>query len=50
MKEGKVMLRHRLEINRTNVYRTKHSNWTERQEGFDEAGDPQNAMRERQVS
>ena len=45
--ERKVMLRLRLEIDLTNVYRTKHSNWTERQEGFDEAGDPHKAMRER---
>ena len=41
------MLRLRLEIDPTNVYRTKHSNWTERREGIDEAEDPYNAIRER---
>ena len=43
---GKLVLRLRLEIDPTNVYRTKHSNWTERQEGFDEVSDPHNVMRE----
>ena len=44
------MLRLRLEIDPTNVDREtgrQRDRKTERQEGFDEAGDPHNAMRER---